>query len=496
MERLVRLVEELETPVVQVWGPAGSGRSALLAALLEREGAVGLAPADLVGPDAPGSPGDAVARAVADGARWLVCHGLPGGADPETVLRQMADRLPAGRRLVVATGRRIAAPDVLCGLVTPRDLALTPAEASAAWEEVTGRRPEPEEADRLVELTGGRHRVVVLAARGAAKGAAQGEAKRAAQEAGGRGEGREIGREILDDPAVAELLRQWPPDGSPPGEPLPAGALRIERPEPRFRLRLLGQPEAHLRRDDRDPGEPEEWQRISFSLRRGLRVLAFLATSPDHRASREELIEEIWSEEDRETIERNFHPTLSRLRRDLRGGAAASGSDLEPLVHREGFYELDPALGWWIDVEEIERLTERGRGLVAGGRDPEAVGLLEAAWRLYRGALLEGVYDPWAARRREAVQRRHLALLRELGEAYERLDRPDDAVDAYRALLTDDPLQERIHVALMRIYSDRGRRDLVRRQYERLTKLLRNELGVEPLPETADEYHRLMIERG
>ena len=48
----------------------------------------------------------------------------------------------------------------------------------------------------------------------------------------------------------------------------------------------------------------------------------------------------------------------------------------------------------------------------------------------------------------------------------------------------------------MRLYAARGRRDLVRRQYERLSLLLRTELGIEPLPETAEEYHRLMIERG
>jgi DNA-binding SARP family transcriptional activator len=44
----------------------------------------------------------------------------------------------------------------------------------------------------------------------------------------------------------------------------------------------------------------------------------------------------------------------------------------------------------------------------------------------------------------------------------------------------------------MRLYAGLGRRDLVRRQYERLCGLLLDELGVEPLPETEQEYHRLM----
>lgn len=453
--RLLQLIQRLQTPVVQVWGPPGSGRGALLAALLERDGAVGLAPADLA------SAGEGVRRAVESGARWLVCHALPRGEDPEEVIRALAEHLPSGRRLVVATGGPVEAPELLCGAVTPGELALTTDETIELWQAVAGEGLDAAEAERLVESTEGSYRAVLVRAEEAAT--------RRREQAGTR----------------ARAARGALPEGS--GQEV--GALEPE-PEVRYRVRLLGRPEVHR------GGSDGTWERISFSLKRGFRVLAYLASAPEHRAAREELIEAVWPEAGRETIARNFHPTLSRLRRDLRGGARADEDQGDPLARREGFYELAPEMGWWIDVEELERLAARARSRVEGGRDAEAIELFEAAWRLHRGALLETTYEPWAERRRETVQRRQLAMLRELGGAYERLGRFEDATDAYRALLADDPLQERIHVALMRLYAASGRRDLVRRQYERLTRLLRNELGVEPLPETADEYHRLMIERG
>ena len=65
-------------------------------------------------------------------------------------------------------------------------------------------------------------------------------------------------------------------------------------------------------------------------------------------------------------------------------------------------------------------------------------------------------------------------------------------MDAYRSVLLEDPLQERVHLAVMRLYASQGRRDLVRRQYDRLCTLLLEELGVEPMPQTTREYHRLM----
>ena len=98
-----------------------------------------------------------------------------------------------------------------------------------------------------------------------------------------------------------------PADHSPPAAtaapPLP-GPARTPATRPAFRLRFLGLPEVH-RRISGDARE-EDWERVSFSLRRGLRVLAYLATSPERRAARDELEEAVWPEADSEAIERNF----------------------------------------------------------------------------------------------------------------------------------------------------------------------------------------------
>jgi DNA-binding SARP family transcriptional activator len=218
-------------------------------------------------------------------------------------------------------------------------------------------------------------------------------------------------------------------------------------------------------------------------------VLAFLASSPGLEAGREEMIEAVWPTEGEHTIDRNFHPTLSHLRRALEAGKK---DGLPPLLLRGGVYRLNPEIGWEIDALEFSSLVEKGRRLASRGNAAEAAEAWRRAWSLYRGPFLQGHYEAWVAARREIYQRQHLEMLRDLGDLYLRLQRPDDAMDAYRSILVEDPLQERIHVALMQVYADQGRRDMVRRQYDRLCTLLLDELGVEPLPETTREYHRLM----
>ncbi len=44
----------------------------------------------------------------------------------------------------------------------------------------------------------------------------------------------------------------------------------------------------------------------------------------------------------------------------------------------------------------------------------------------------------------------------------------------------------------MRLYAQQGRRDLVRRQYDKLCGILLEELGVPPAMETTQGYHQLM----
>ena len=61
-----------------------------------------------------------------------------------------------------------------------------------------------------------------------------------------------------------------------------------------------------------------------------------------------------------------------------------------------------------------------------------------------------------------------------------------------RTVLMEDPLNERVHLAVMRLYAEQGRRDLVRRQYDKLCAILLDELGVPPMPDTTQGYHQLM----
>jgi DNA-binding SARP family transcriptional activator len=522
VDRLIARIESLDTPLVHLWGWPGSGRTAILEALLAKLGrrARALPLAALAGEEALR---ETLAAADEAGAPWLVA----GGSPPAERLAEAEGWLRPGQRLVFATGRRLEPGALLGGIVPPQELLLNDRETAALVSVLTGGDLSPQEARALRLATDGWYRPLRLAI----------------EATGGLGLERMRPEEILEIPAVRLFLRHEVIDAFPeaerdlvleapdvrpaagdPGEEawrrlderglwtegperdglprLLAAAFERERrrrrparaagPSPEkadapaavYSLGLLGTPVARQRDEE---GERE----LDWRLRRSLQVLAFLASSPGLQAGRAEVIDAVWPTEGERTIERNFHPTLSHLRRALEGGNRAKDRPA-PLLFRNGVYRLNPEVGWEIDVAEFHAFADEGRKLAERGELEAAAEAWQRAWKLYRGPFLQGYYEGWITSRRETYQRRYLELLRELGELFDRLGRKEEAMDAYRAALVEDPFQERVHVEVMRLYAEQGRRDLTRRQYDHLCRILLEELGQPPEPETTLKYHQLM----
>jgi len=264
------------------------------------------------------------------------------------------------------------------------------------------------------------------------------------------------------------------------GEPA-RGDSRVEH-RPGFAVELLGVPAISRLAVD------GERQPVAVRLRRAWRGVALLALAPGQRVGREELVRTLWPEADAARVRRNLPPTIYAMRRSL-GEALPGTTAIETAANT---YALSPALVWWIDALEFESAIDAGRDAERRGDDPAAESRWTEALALYRGPFLTGDDDPWVEEQRERFRRRRLELLRLLGDLRLRRGDLERALDAYRLGLAEEPLQEDLHLALLRIYAMQGRRDLVRRHFDRFSRLLADELGVEPGLDTTLEYHRLM----
>lgn len=243
-----------------------------------------------------------------------------------------------------------------------------------------------------------------------------------------------------------------------------------------LRIELLGTPAVEV------DGEP-----LAVDTRKAIALLACLAIAgPQGRAPAAALL---WPELDTERARGALRRTLSTLRRALGGRWLVAGPDRLELK--------GPNL--WCDTAELAAAVAQARadGHEAGACE-RCAPALERAAELYRGDLLAGfslrdspAFDDWA----------YFEAERARGQVIEVLDRlvahlaqraPGRAVELAHRRLALDPLHEPAYRTLMRLETGRGNRAEARRLYRVCARVLDEELGVAPLPETTALYEAIV----
>lgn len=196
---------------------------------------------------------------------------------------------------------------------------------------------------------------------------------------------------------------------------------------------------------DGQPVPDGEWRR-----RHAASLVKLLALTPGRRLHRERVLAALWPGVDPAEAAPRLHKAAHYARRWL--GAA------DALVLAGEVVSLLPAEHVEVDGLRFEHLARAA--LVA--RDPaEAATAADA----YAGELLpDDLYEPWTEEARERLRVLHLDVLR-LAERW------DEVAAA-------DPADEEAHVQLARRLADAGDRPAALRQFERLERALRQELGV------------------
>ena len=141
----------------------------------------------------------------------------------------------------------------------------------------------------------------------------------------------------------------------------------------------------------------------------------------------------------------------------------------------------NPEAPLWLDADEFER----------SGREQDR---LEAAVNVYRGDLLMTFSDEWLVEPRERYRTTYLSALTDLISRHRRARDLPRALAYAQQLLATDPFRENVLRRLIAIRYEMGDRAGALWEYQRFAERLRDELGIEPMPET--EALRAAIARG
>ena len=256
-----------------------------------------------------------------------------------------------------------------------------------------------------------------------------------------------------------------------------AGESLGGRGAPRLRVRALGALEIEV---DGAVIEPHAWR---YSRPREL--LLYLLAHPRGR-TRDQIGLVFWPDASAAQVKNNFHVTLHHVRKVLGSG--------DWIVFEDDRYRLNERLGVELDADVFEReittLVRPVRG--DSGDAADRIEKLRRTLALYRGDFLEDIAaGDWHLERRDLLRRRWVEGMFALGSALNVLERYAEAAEVYRALVAREELHEEAYRRLMTSLVKAGQRDHAIHAYERLTALLREELGVEPEPATAAVFAQM-----
>jgi DNA-binding SARP family transcriptional activator len=221
-----------------------------------------------------------------------------------------------------------------------------------------------------------------------------------------------------------------------------------------------------------------------FATRNTGALLARLAFQPDRAHPREELACLLWPEADDETARHNLRQTLVYLRRAIES-TIVPGSTV--LVADKATVRL-ATTAIVTDLAQFD-------GLLRSAREtgPARIEHLTEAVNLYRGELLAGYYEEWILPERRRQEAAYVGALDDLQRLLWEAGEPLQAADYALKVATLDPYREEAHLAVMRLFAAAGQPATVRRQYEEMERILRDDLGEEPSEATRAEAERLVV---
>lgn len=234
-----------------------------------------------------------------------------------------------------------------------------------------------------------------------------------------------------------------------------------------LRIHLLGTAEV-------DPGTDEA---VPLATQKVAELLAYLWLHRDRPQSRTQLAGLLWPETDEKRARQSLRTALHRLRQVLEPDDASAGNYL--ITERQSV-QFNPDALCWVDVGQFtDRLDQADEA-----DDAERIHHLQEAVSSYRGDLLEGCYEDWCLEERDHLKNRYLQALEELVASHAERKEYEPAIEYARQLLAINPLQEETHRQLMYLHYALDDRNAALQQYRACVRLLDEELGIEPLPET------------
>jgi len=230
----------------------------------------------------------------------------------------------------------------------------------------------------------------------------------------------------------------------------------------------------------------------AFPGNQGCLAFARLVLDRHHAISRDDLAEALWPRQLPRAWGSALAAILSKLRLTLGKGGLPKSKVLSSAL---GCYQLQLPRDTWVDVEAAADAIHTAEVARRAGRRAKMYGPAHVAYQIARRPFFPGEEASWVEERREKLRTIFVRSCEVLADFYLWNEEPSLAVDSAKEAVARQPFRETGHRLLMKAYAAAGNRAEALLAYERCRKLISEELGADPAPETRAIYLKLLRSR-
>jgi len=221
-----------------------------------------------------------------------------------------------------------------------------------------------------------------------------------------------------------------------------------------------------------------------------IQLIQFFITSRHRKGlHKEQIIDRLWPEAGMNEGNRDYKIAYHGVNKALEPNRK-SREDAQYVIRQGLTYQINEAK-IWIDSEAFDRAIQIANHFQQTEQDT-TIEALEFATDLYKGSYLPNrIFEDWSSLERERLQLLAINAMITLGEMKLKSNPEESIRLAQEALLIDATWEEAYRLQMM-AYRVKGNRPQVIKTYYVCKRILDEEFGILPLPETVTVYEEII----
>lgn len=216
-----------------------------------------------------------------------------------------------------------------------------------------------------------------------------------------------------------------------------------------------------------------------------------LLTEQGRAVPRDYILDLLWPDMDTSPAINNLRVTLNRLSKALEPDRP-EGAPSAFILQQGDTFSINPAADITLDTTQFAQKVDEGSRAFYRGQRREAMAILREAMQLYGGSYLpDALYDDWSTIERERMLHMFTEAALLLGEIVLDEGHAHEAIGLAWRVIEQERSNEQAYRLLMRAHASLGERNSALRLYQRLVKVLQEDLDVEPMVETRTLFKQI-----